>query len=53
MVWDQGPGIALGLGFFENECESLQKRCAVVIVSEDLSSLDAPGHDVLEKARGV
>ena len=53
MVRNQGPCIALRLGFLENECEPLQKRCAVVIVSEDLSSFDASGHDVLEKARGV
>ena len=53
MVWDQGPGVALGLGFFEDVGEPFQERLAVVVIEEDLSSLYSPGHDVLEKAGGV
>jgi hypothetical protein len=41
------------LGFLKDECKSLQKRCAIVVVSEDLSSFDSPGHDALEKAGGL
>ncbi len=50
MVWDQCPCITLSLGFLENERKSLQKRCAVVIVSEDLSSLDTSGPSRIRSA---
>ena len=53
MVWDQGPGEALGLGFFEDICQAVEERLAVFIVTEELSSFDSPGHDVLEEAWGV
>ena len=53
MVWDQGPGVALGLGFFENICQAVEEGVAVFIVAKDLSSFDSPGHDVLEEAGGV
>ena len=53
MVWDQGPGVALGLGFFEDNGEPFQERLAVLVIEEDLSSFYSPGHDVLEKAWGV
>ena len=53
MVRDQSPGVALGLGFLENGGEPLQERLPILIVEKDLSSFDAPGHDMLEKAGGV
>ena len=53
VVRDQGPRVALGLGFFQDAGEPFQKRLTVLVVKEDLSSFDAPGHDVLEKAGGV
>ena len=47
MVRDQGPGVALGLGFFEDDGEPFQERLAIVVVEEDLSSFYSPGDDVL------
>jgi len=53
MVRDQGPSIALGLGFLKDAGESFQERLAVFVIEEDLSSFYSPGHDVLEKAGSV
>ena len=53
MVRNQGPGVALGLGLFEDDSESFQERLAVLVIAEELSSFYSPGHDVLEKAGGV
>lgn len=53
VVWDQGPGVTLGLGFFEDDGEPFQERLAIFVVDEDFSSFDSPGHNVLEKAGGI
>ena len=53
MVWNQGPGVALPLGFFEDAGKPFQERLAVVVIEEDLSSFYSPGHNVLEEAGGV
>jgi len=53
MVWDQCPGIALGLGFFEDDGKTIKEGVAVLVVSEKLPPFNAPGHDVLEEAGGV
>ena len=53
MIRNQGPGVALRLSFFEDVGEPFQKRLAVLVIEEDLSTFDSPGHDVLEKAGGV
>ena len=53
MVWNQGPCVALGLGLFEDDGETVKERVAVLVVSEKLSSFNSPGHDVLEEARGI
>jgi len=47
MVRDQGPGIALGLGFFEDDGQAVEQGLAVFIVAEELSSFDSPGHYML------
>ena len=52
-VWDQGPGVALGLGFFQDICQAIEEGVAVLVITEDLSSFYPPGHDVLQEARGV
>jgi len=48
MVRDQGPGIALGLGFFEDICQAVKEGVAVLVVSEKFPPFNSPGHDVLE-----
>ena len=53
MIRDQGPGVALGLGLFEYGCQALEKRLAVLVIFEDLSSFYSPGHDVLKESGGV
>ena len=53
MVRDQGPGVALGLSFFEDICQAIKEGVAVLIVSEKLPSFDSSGHDVLEEAGGI
>jgi hypothetical protein len=53
MVRNQGPGIALRLGFFEDVGESFQERLVVLVVSEKLPPFNSPGHDVLEEAWGI
>ena len=53
MVRNQGPGVALRLGFFEDGSESFKERPAIFIVEEDLSAFYSPGHDVLEEAWGI
>jgi hypothetical protein len=52
-VRNQGPGVALRLGFFEDDGEPFQERIAVLVITEYLSSFYSPGHDVLEKAWGL
>ena len=53
MVWDQGPGITLSLGLFEDGCQAVEKGLTVLVVPEELSSFDSPSHDVMQKAGGV
>ena len=53
MVRDQGPCVALGLGFFEDNGETFEEGVAVLVVSEKFPPFNAPGHDVLEEAGGV
>ena len=53
MIWNQGPGVALGLGFFEDSCQAIKEGVAVLVISEKLPPFYSPGHDVLEKAGGV
>ena len=53
MIRNQGPGVALRLGFLEDDGEPLQERLAVFVIEEDFSSFYSPGHDVLEEAGGV
>jgi len=53
VIRNQDPGVTLRLGFFEDDGEPFQERLAVLVVAEELSSFDSPGHDVLEKAGGV
>ena len=53
MVRDQGPGVTLSSGFFEDAGEPFQERLTVLVVEEDLSSFYSPGHDVLKEAGGI
>ena len=47
MVWDQGPGVALGLGLFEDNCQAIKEGVAVLVISEDLCPIYSAGHHML------
>lgn len=53
MIRNQDPGVTLGLGFFQDDGQAIEEGLAIFVVEEDLSSFDAPGHHMLEKAGGV
>jgi len=53
MIRDQGPGITLGLGFFQDDGQAVEEGFAVFVIKEELAAFDATGHDVLEKAGGI
>jgi len=53
MVSDRGPGVTLGLGFFEDICQAIKGRFAIFVVLEDLSTFNPTGHYMLEEAEGV
>jgi len=53
MIWDQGPCVALGLGFFEDDSQAVKEGVAVLVVSEEVSSFYAPGHDMLQEAGSI
>lgn len=53
MVWNQGPGIALGLGLFQDDGQAVEEGFPIFVIKEELAAFDAPGHDVLKKAGGV
>ena len=43
MIGNDGPGIALSLGLFEDNGQPIEEGFAVLVVFEDLSSFDPPG----------
>ncbi len=43
MVWDQGPCVTLGLGFFQGISQTIKEGFTVLVVSEDFGSVDATG----------
>jgi len=53
MIWDQRPSIALSLSLLQDNGQALKEGFAVLVVFENLSSFDSPGHDVLQKAGGI
>ena len=53
MVRDQGPGVALGLGFLQDICQAIEEGLTVLVILEDLSSFYPPGHYVLKETGGV
>ena len=53
MVRNQGPGVALRLGFFEDDGQALEKGLAVFVISEKLPPFNSSGHDMLEETGGV
>ena len=48
MVGNEHPGITCRLGLREQFCEAVEKIFAILVVSEDLSTLYSPDHDVMQ-----
>ena len=48
MVRDQSPELALGLGFFDDDCKPFEKRVTILIISEKLPPSNSPSHNMLE-----
>jgi len=53
MVRDQGPGVTLGLGLFQDAGQAVEEGLAIRVVEEELATFDSPGHDVLKEAGGI
>lgn len=53
MVWDQGPGVALGLGLFEDICQAIEEGVAVLVIAEELSTFDSPCHYMLQDTGSI
>ena len=53
MVWDQGPGVALGLGFFQDICQAIEEGVAVLVIPKDFPAFDPPGHYMLQDTGSV
>ena len=53
VVWNERPGVALGLSFLKDKSKSFQEGLAVLVVLEDLSTFNPPGHYMLQEARGI
>jgi hypothetical protein len=48
MVGNENPGITCRLGLREQFCEAAEEIFAILVVSEDLSTLYPPDHDVMK-----
>ncbi|MFW6148213.1 MAG: hypothetical protein ACOC6B_07475 [Thermodesulfobacteriota bacterium] len=53
MVRNQGPGVTLCFGLFQDNGEAVEEGLAICVIEEELAAFDASGHDVLEEAGGV
>jgi len=53
MVGDQRPRVALRLIFFKDNGQTIQKGFSVLVVPEDFTAFNSPGHYMLQKAGGV
>ena len=53
MIRDQGPCVALGLGFFEDDGETVKEGVAVLVVSEKLPPFYSPGHYMLKDTGSI
>ena len=53
VVWNERPGVALGLSFLKDHSKSFQEGLAVLVVPKDFSAFNPPGHDVLQEAWSI
>ena len=53
MVGDQRPCVALRLSLFQDNGQTIQKGFSVLVVPEDFTAFNSPGHYMLQKAEGI
>ncbi len=53
MVWDQGPCVALGLGFLEDDGEAIEERSTIFVIFENHAAFNSSGHYLLQEAGGL
>jgi hypothetical protein len=51
--WQKRPGIAGGFRLREKIFQALEEILPVLDISEDLSTLDPPGHDMVENTGSI
>ena len=53
MVWDQSPGKALCLRLDDQIAKPGDEKITILIITEDLAALNAPGNDMMQRTRCV
>ncbi len=53
MVGDQRPCVALRLSLFQDNGQTIQKGFSVLVVPEDFTAFNSPGHYMLQKAGSI
>ena len=53
MVWDQSPGKALCLRLDDQIAKPGDEKITILIVTEYLAALNAPGNDMMQRTRCV
>ena len=51
MVWDQSPGQALCLRLDDQIAKPSDEKITILIVTEYLAALNAPGNDMMQRTR--
>ena len=47
MVWNERPGVALGLSFLKDQSKTFQEGLAVLVIFEDLFTFNPSSHYML------
>jgi hypothetical protein len=53
MIAHQYPGIAAGLGFWDQQFQPIQKVLIIRLAPEDSSTFDSPDDDMMEDPGGI
>jgi hypothetical protein len=53
MIWNEGPGIAVGAGFHQQLMQALNKAGAVIIIVKNTPTFNSADDNMVEKAGAV
>jgi hypothetical protein len=53
MIWNEGPGIAVGAGFRQQLMQALNKVGAVIIIVKDIATFNSADDNMVEKVGAV